>query len=70
MALGTYIGNTFTDLTGINIPMYVGSMFVAVIIRNVSELSGWNIVDLKLMIKSGISPRYLPIISFDEYSTN
>lgn len=56
MALGTYIGNTFTDLTGINIPMYVGSMFVAVIIRNVSELSGWNIVDLKLMIKSGISP--------------
>ena len=48
MALGTYIGNTFTDLTGINIPMYVGSMFVAVIIRNVSELSGWNIVDLKI----------------------
>lgn len=48
MALGTYIGNTFTDLTGVNIPMYVGSMFVAVIIRNVSELSGWNIVDLKI----------------------
>ena len=46
MALGTYIGNTFTDLTGVNIPMYVGSMFVA-IIRNATDFIGWDIVDLK-----------------------
>ena len=35
-------------MTGVNIPMYVGSMFVAVIIRNVSEFAGLNIVDLKI----------------------
>lgn len=48
MALGIYIGDTFTHMTGVNIPMYVGSMFVAVIIRNVSEFDGLNIVDLKI----------------------
>lgn len=48
MALGTYIGDTFTHMTGVNIPMYVGSMFVAVIIRNVSEFAGLNTVDLKI----------------------
>ncbi|ATH61952.1 sodium/glutamate symporter [Staphylococcus pasteuri] len=48
MALGTYIGNTFTDLTNVNIPMYVGSMFVAVFVRNISEAFGFNIVDLKI----------------------
>ncbi|AXV41659.1 ESS family glutamate:sodium (Na+) symporter [Staphylococcus sp. M0911] len=48
MALGTYIGNTFTDLTNVNIPMYVGSMFVAVFVRNISEAAGFNIVDLKI----------------------
>ncbi|MBC8780411.1 sodium/glutamate symporter [Staphylococcus capitis] len=48
MALGTYIGDTFTHMIGVNIPMYVGSMFVAVIIRNVSEFAGLNIVDLKI----------------------
>lgn len=48
MTLGTYIGDTFTHMTGVNIPMYVGSMFVAVIIRNVSEFAGLNIVDLKI----------------------
>src|SRR5699024_11589680 len=37
MAIGSYLGNTFSDLTGINIPIYVGAMFVAVIIRNISE---------------------------------
>ena len=55
MALGTYIGDTFTHMTGVNIPMYVGSMFVAVIIRNVSEFAGLNIVDLKLTTKLVIS---------------
>lgn len=48
MTLGTYIGNTFTDLTNVNIPMYVGSMFVAVFVRNISEAAGFNIVDLKI----------------------
>lgn len=48
MALGTYIGNTFTNLTNVNIPMYVGSMFVAVFVRNISEAAGFNIVDLKI----------------------
>ncbi|MBY6178400.1 sodium/glutamate symporter [Staphylococcus warneri] len=48
MATGTYIGNTFTDLTNVNIPMYVGSMFVAVFVRNISEAAGFNIVDLKI----------------------
>ena len=47
MYIRTYIGNTFTDLTGVNIPMYVGSMFVAVIIRNATDFIGWDIVDLK-----------------------
>ena len=53
MALGTYIGNTFTDLTGVNIPMYVGSMFVAVIIRNATDFIGWDIVDLKMSEQIG-----------------
>lgn len=48
MALGTYIGNTFTNLTNVNIPMYVGSMFVSVFVRNISEAAGFNIVDLKI----------------------
>ena len=48
MALGTYIGNTFTNLTNVNIPMYVGSMFVAVFVCNISEAAGFNIVDLKI----------------------
>ncbi len=53
MAVGTYIGHTFTGFTGVNIPMYVGSMFVAVIIRNVSELVDWNIIDLKITDQIG-----------------
>lgn len=53
MALGTYIGDTFTDLTGQNIPMYVGAMFVAVIIRNISDYSNLNLIDLKLTNQIG-----------------
>lgn len=51
MAIGSYIGNTFTDLTNINIPMYVGAMFVAVIIRNISEYGNLNIIDMKIVDK-------------------
>lgn len=51
MAIGSYIGNTFTDLTSINIPMYVGAMFVAVIIRNISEYSNLQLIDMKIVDK-------------------
>ncbi|NWK83195.1 sodium/glutamate symporter [Staphylococcus sp. GSSP0090] len=53
MAIGSYLGNTFTDLTGINIPIYVGAMFVAVIIRNISEYNNLKIIDMKIV--DGIS---------------
>ena len=49
MAIGSYLGNTFTDLTGINIPIYVGAMFVAVIIRNISEYNNLKIIDMKIV---------------------
>ena len=49
MAIGSYLGNTFTDLTGINIPIYVGAMFVAVIIRNISEYNNLKIIDMKII---------------------
>ncbi|MGR6109218.1 sodium/glutamate symporter, partial [Staphylococcus aureus] len=48
MAIGTYIGEGFTSLTGINIPVYVGAMFVAVIIRNISDYGNLNIIDMKI----------------------
>lgn len=51
MAIGSYIGNTFTDLTSINIPMYVGAMFVAVIIRNISEYGNLQLIDMKIVDK-------------------
>ncbi|WP_436854606.1 sodium/glutamate symporter [Staphylococcus caeli] len=49
MAIGSYIGNTFTDVTGINIPIYVGAMFVAVIIRNISEYGNLQLIDMKIV---------------------
>lgn len=49
MAIGSYLGTQFSDLTGINIPIYVGAMFIAVIIRNISEYSNLNIIDMKLI---------------------
>lgn len=53
MAIGSYIGNTFSDLTGINIPIYVGAMFVAVIIRNISEYNNLNLIDMKFVDNIG-----------------
>ncbi|MGV3244685.1 sodium/glutamate symporter [Staphylococcus sp. 11261D007BR] len=53
MALGTFLGNLFSDLTGINIPLYVASMFIAVIIRNISEFGNLNLIDLKLTNQIG-----------------
>ncbi|MDO5375427.1 MAG: sodium/glutamate symporter [Staphylococcus rostri] len=53
MALGTYLGEQFSAATGFNIPLYVASMFVAVIIRNVSEIMNLDIIDLKLTNQIG-----------------
>ncbi|MGX5791231.1 sodium/glutamate symporter [Staphylococcus equorum] len=47
MAIGSYLGNTFSDITNINVPVYVGAMFVAVIIRNISEYNNLNLIDMK-----------------------
>lgn len=53
MAVGTYFSNLFTEHTGINVPIYVGSLFIAVIVRNVSESFNFNIVDLKMTNQIG-----------------
>ncbi|PTF90956.1 sodium/glutamate symporter [Staphylococcus chromogenes] len=47
MAVGTYLGDLFTNMTGFSIPLYVVSMFTAVIIRNISEYGNLNLIDLK-----------------------
>ncbi|UEX90493.1 sodium/glutamate symporter [Staphylococcus ratti] len=47
MALGTYLGDLLSEKTGINIPLYVVSMFLAVIIRNISEFGNLHLIDLK-----------------------
>ncbi|EGQ2930579.1 sodium/glutamate symporter [Staphylococcus pseudintermedius] len=53
MGLGTYLGQLFSDWSGINIPLYVASMFIAVIIRNISEFANLNLIDLKLTNQIG-----------------
>src|SRR5699024_1567895 len=53
MAIGSYLGNTFSNLTGINIPIYVGVMFVEVIIRNISEYNNLNLIDMKFIDNIG-----------------
>ncbi|RIM09867.1 sodium/glutamate symporter, partial [Staphylococcus chromogenes] len=45
--VGTYLGDLFTNMTGFSIPLYVVSMFIAVIIRNISEYGNLNLIDLK-----------------------
>ncbi|MFS0574069.1 sodium/glutamate symporter [Sporosarcina sp. 179-K 3D1 HS] len=37
MALGTYLGELFSEATGFVLPGYVGAMFVAVIVRNIVD---------------------------------
>ncbi|WP_313892316.1 sodium/glutamate symporter [Psychrobacillus sp.] len=37
MAVGTYLGDLFTNVTGFVLPSYIGSMFVAVIVRNLAD---------------------------------
>ncbi|MCY9513859.1 sodium/glutamate symporter [Paenibacillus apiarius] len=47
MALGTYLGELFTSATGFVLPGYVGSMFVAVIVRNIVDKLNPNAIDMK-----------------------
>lgn len=47
MAIGTYLGELFTSATGFVLPGYVGSMFVAVIVRNLVDKLGPNAIDMK-----------------------
>lgn len=37
MAMGTYLGDLFTNITGFVLPSYIGAMFVAVIVRNLAD---------------------------------
>lgn len=37
MAVGTYLGDLFTNVTGFVLPSYIGAMFVAVIVRNLAD---------------------------------
>ena len=37
MALGTYIGGIFSDLSGVILPDYVGAMFVAIVVRTLLD---------------------------------
>lgn len=37
MAVGTYVGTLFSEATGFVLPGYVGSMFVAVLVRNIMD---------------------------------
>ncbi len=53
MGLGTFLGKAFSEWSGLNIPLYVASMFIAVIIRNISEYTNLNLIDLKLTNQIG-----------------
>ena len=68
MSVGTWIGDQFSNLTGQSLPMYVGSMFVAVAIRNVSEYANIQLIDLKLNDQIGDVALGL-FLCTDEYST-
>ncbi|KMY55282.1 sodium:glutamate symporter [Bacillus sp. FJAT-27231] len=47
MAVGSYLGNVFTNLTGFSLPDYVSAMFVAVIVRNILDQFDRNIIQMK-----------------------
>lgn len=47
MAVGTYLGDLFTDLTGFVLPSYIGAMFVAVIVRNLADRFVKGAVNMK-----------------------
>lgn len=47
MAVGTYVGELFTNLTGFALPSYVSAMFVAVIVRNMIDMYDNKIIEMK-----------------------
>ena len=47
MAVGTYLGDLFTSLTGFVLPSYIGAMFVAVIVRNLADRFVKGTVNMK-----------------------
>lgn len=48
MAVGTYLGDMFTEATGFSLPGYVGAMFVAVLVRNIIDRSKPEVLNLKV----------------------
>ena len=49
MAIGSYLGDLFTKYTGQSLPVYVGSMIIAVIVRNISEFGNFELIDMKIV---------------------
>lgn len=47
MAVGTYLGDLFTNVTGFVLPSYIGAMFVAVIVRNLADRFTKGTVNMK-----------------------
>lgn len=47
MAVGTYVGTLFSEATGFVLPGYVGSMFVAVLVRNIMDKVKPEAVNMK-----------------------
>lgn len=47
MAVGTYLGDLFTSMTGFVLPSYIGAMFVAVIVRNLADRFVKGAVNMK-----------------------
>ena len=47
MAVGTYLGDLFTNVTGFVLPAYIGTMFVAVVIRNIIDRFAKGAVNMK-----------------------
>lgn len=47
MAVGTYVGEWFSNMTGFVLPGYVGAMFVAVIVRNILDRFNPDLINMK-----------------------
>lgn len=47
MILGSYVGDFFSSTTGFVLPNYIGSMFVAVIVRNILDAMNQKVINMK-----------------------
>ncbi|APC49306.1 sodium/glutamate symporter [Virgibacillus halodenitrificans] len=47
MAVGSYVGDLFTQLSGFALPNYVSAMFIAVIVRNILDRINGEIIQMK-----------------------